>query len=117
MEVKAAVSSLKVEVDRSGTVPVVRCSGRLVLGLTDQLLLPVKELIPQYKCIVLDCTDLVRMDSSGLGTVVRLYVSAKSAGCVLQLKNVGPPIKKLLGVTNLWSALIAVGENNIKLCP
>ncbi len=66
----------------------VRCSGRLMIGSTDQLLLPVKELIPQYKCIVLDFTDLVRMDSSGLGTVVRLYVSAKSAGCLIQLKNV-----------------------------
>jgi anti-sigma B factor antagonist len=113
---KAAASSLKVEVDRSGSVPVVRCSGRLILGLTDQLLIPVKELIPQYKCIVLDCTDLVRMDSSGLGTVVRLYVSAKSAGCALRMKNVGPPIRKLLGVTNLLDALTIVGENNIKLC-
>ena len=114
---KVATSSLKVEVVRDGACPVVRCSGRLVLGLTDQLLVPVKELIPTSKRIVLDFTDLVRMDSSGLGTVVRLYVSAKAAGCALELKNVGPPIKKLLGVTNLWSALIAVGENNIKLCP
>ena len=112
---KAATSALKVEVDRSGPVPVVRCSGRLVLGLTDQLLVPVKELIPGAKRIVLDFTDLVRMDSSGLGTLVRLYVSAKSAGCSLELNNVGPPIKQLLGITNLWSAFTIIGENNIKL--
>ncbi len=102
-------------VNRDATVPVVQCRGRLVLGLTDDLLLPVKELIPSSKRIVLDFTELTRMDSSGLGTIVRLLVSAKASGCSLELKNVGPPIRQLLGITNLLDAFTIIGENNIKL--
>lgn len=112
---KAAASSFKVVVDNAGAVPLVRCSGRLVLGLTDDLLLPVKQVIPNHKRVVLDFTELTRMDSSGLGTIVRLLVSAKAAGCSLELKNVGPPIRKLLGITNLLDAFTIIGENNIKL--
>jgi anti-anti-sigma factor len=115
MSDKAAVSLLTIDVDRSGSVPVVRCRGRLVAGLNDRLYAEVRGLIPGTKRIVLDFTDLVRMDSTGLGTLVRLYVSAKSAGCTLELRNVGPPIRQLLQITQLWSAFTIVGENNIKL--
>lgn len=112
---KAAPSAFNIEIKRSQKSAIVNCSGRLVLGLTDQLLDPVKLLIPECERIVLDFTDLARMDSTGLGTLVRLYVSARSAGCALQLENVGPPIRKLLGITNLLDALTIIGENNIKL--
>ncbi len=114
MEPKAAVSLFKVEVQRRENTAVVKCTGRLVVGLTDELYNPVKALLPDYKRVVLDFTELARMDSSGLGTLVRLYVSAKSAGCALQLLNVGPPIRKLLGITNLLDAFTIVAENNIK---
>ncbi len=112
---KAAASSFNVVVDGDGTVAMLRCSGRLVYALTDELLVPVKRLIPTCKRIVLDFTEVSRMDSSGLGTVVRLYVSARAAGCSLGLENIGPPIRQLLGVTNLLDALTIIGENNIKL--
>jgi anti-sigma B factor antagonist len=55
------------------------------------------------------------MDSSGLGTVVRLYASAKSAGCALELANIGKPVRYLLGVTHLISVLTIIGENNIRM--
>ena len=38
-----------------------------------------RQLVPDHKRIVLDFTDLTHMDSSGIGTLVRLYVHAKSA--------------------------------------
>jgi anti-anti-sigma factor len=53
------------------------------------------------------------MDSMGLGSVVRLYVSCKSAGSELQLINLGPRIRQLLGMTHLLAAFTIVGENNI----
>lgn len=114
---EAAANALLLEVNRGDSMSVVRCRGRLVMGLHDQLYVTVKELIPGSTRIVLDCTDLVRMDSIGLGTIVRLYVSAKSSGCSLVLKNVGPPIRQLLGITNLLDALVIIGENNIKMGP
>ncbi len=111
---EATASHLTLDVDRTGNAAVVRCSGRLVAGVNDLLYLEVSQLIPGYKRIVLDLTDLTHMDSTGLGTVVRLYVSAKSAGCVLELINLGKRIRQLLGVTNLLSVFTVIGEQNIR---
>lgn len=109
------VSQLTLDVDRAGKAAVVRCSGKLVAGVNDLLYLEVSQLIPAYKQIVLDLTDLVHMDSTGLGTLVRLYVSAKSAGCDLELINLGKRIRQLLGVTNLLSVFAIVCEHDIRM--
>ena len=94
---------------------VVRCSGRLVAGVNDHFYLEVKELFPGRRRIVLDLADLSHMDSLGLGTLVRLYVSAKSAGCALELCNVGKPIRQLLGITHVLSIFGSVGESHIRM--
>jgi anti-sigma B factor antagonist len=107
-------SLLTLDVDPSGDAVAVRCKGRLVAGVNDHLYLEVSQLIPGSKRIVLDLTDLTHMDSTGLGTLVRLYVSAKSAGCALQLYNIGKPIRQLLGVTHLLSVFEVIGNNNIR---
>jgi anti-sigma B factor antagonist len=86
-----------------------------VSGATNLLYVPVSQLIPGQKRIVLDLADLTHMDSTGIGTLVRLYVSARSAGCALELVNVGRPIRQLLGVTNLLAVFTIIGENNIKM--
>jgi anti-sigma B factor antagonist len=109
-----ATSSLALTVERDGQTAIVICTGRLVSGVSDRLSTQVKELIPECKRIVLDLKDCTHMDSMGLGTVVRLYVSAKSAGCALELMNIGKPVRNLLGVTHLISVLAIVGENNIR---
>jgi anti-anti-sigma factor len=111
----AATSHLTLDVHRTGSVAVVRCSGRLVSGVNDLLTHEICQLIPCSKRIVLDLTDLTHMDSSGLGTVVRLYVSAKSAGCALELINFGPRIRQLLGVTNLLSVFTTICEHDIRM--
>jgi anti-sigma B factor antagonist len=111
---QAAASLLTVAVDRTDDCAEVRCSGRLVAGVNDLLYLEVSQLIPSCKRILLDLTDLTHMDSTGLGTLVRLYVSARSAGCALQLFNIGKPIRQLLGVTHLLSVFEVIGNNNIR---
>jgi len=111
---QAAASLLTLAVDRSGNAAAVRCGGRLVAGVNDRLYLEVSQLIPSSKRILLDLTDLTHMDSSGLGTLVRLYVSAKSADCALQLFNIGKPIRQLLGANRLLSVFEVIGNNNIR---
>jgi anti-sigma B factor antagonist len=111
---QAVASLLTLVVDRSGEDAEVRCSGRLVAGVNDRLYVEVSRLIPSSKRILLDLTDLSHMDSTGLGTLVRLYVSAKSAGCTLLLFNIGKPIRQLLGLTHLLSVFEVIGNNNIK---
>ena len=75
----------------------------------------VHELIPGHKRIVLELTELVRVDSMGLGTLVRLYVSAKSGGARIELVNLGKQVRDLLGMTQLLSVFGVIGEQGISL--
>jgi anti-sigma B factor antagonist len=111
----AAASLLSLEVERNDDVAIVKCHGRLVMGVCDVLASKVKALIPDTRRIVLDLTDLKQMDSMGLGTIVRLYASAKSGGSCLVLINLGPRIKQLLGITNLLSVLTDMCEQGVTL--
>jgi anti-sigma B factor antagonist len=112
---EAAPSRLSVDIDRAGDAVVVRCGGKLVAGVNDFLYTEVSRLIPESKKIVLDLTELTYMDSMGLGTIIRLYVSARSAGCDLQLVNIGSRIKELLGMTNLLSVFSVCGEHHVRI--
>jgi anti-sigma B factor antagonist len=112
---KAPASPLTFEVTHAGNAIVVRCKGRLVAGVNDRLYTAVSKLIPDAKRIVLDLTDLERVDSMGLGTLVRLYVSCRSAGCSFELVNLGKQVRALLGTTNLLSVFAIVGEHGIKM--
>jgi anti-sigma B factor antagonist len=98
-----------------GDTPTVKCSGRLVAGVNDRLYREVVALIPNSKRVILDFTDVTHMDSSGLGTLVRLYVHAKSSDAVIELMNPGKSIKQLLGITHMMSVFQMIGENNIRM--
>ena len=111
----SAVSLLTLDVERNDDVATVRCHGKLVLGVCDVLTRKVRNLIPTTKRIVLDLTDLSHMDSIGLGTLVRLYVSAKAGGSCVVLVNVGPRIRQLLGITNLMSVLTDMCEQGVNV--
>ncbi len=94
---------------------VIHCTGRLTSDYTEDLRREVLRLLPDARRIVLDLTDLRHMDSSGLGTVVRLYVSARSHNCELQLINLNQRIRELLGMTNLLSVFSACGQYLTKI--
>ena len=82
-------------------------------GSTDVLWTEVSRQIPDTARIVLDLTDLAYMDSRGLGMLIRLFVSAKSAGCDLELINLSPRIRELFGVTNLLSVFAMCGDPGV----
>ena len=115
MSDKAVVSALTLEIVRTGTTAVVHCNGKLVAGVNDILYTQVSQLIPETKRIILDLTKLERVDSMGLGTLVRLYVSARAAGCDLELVNLGKRVRQLLGMTNLMSFFTIIGENDVRV--
>ena len=101
----STANRLTVHIERSGDAAVVRCHGDLVAGVTDILYREVRPLVPDTKRITLDFKELTYLDSMGVGTVIRLYVSAKSAGCKLELANIGARVRQILGITNLLSVL------------
>jgi len=80
----------------------IKCHGRLISENTVEIRELVTPLIQRGGKIVLDFTDLEYLDSSGLGALVGLKVSAINRGlCVLELVNLTPRVKKLLSITNL----------------
>lgn len=115
MSDKAVADVVTFNIERFSNAIVVRCHGKLVAGVNDIFYAKVSHLIPDTKRIVLDLTHLTRVDSMGLGTLVRLYVSARSAGCSLELINLGKQVQQLLGTTNLLSVFVVIGERGIKM--
>jgi len=84
------------------TVTVIKCQGRLIRENTDEIRKIVQPLIQRGGRIALDFAELEHLDSSGLGAIVGLKVSAINRGlCVLELRNLSPRLKKLLTMTNL----------------
>lgn len=115
MPEQVARKGLELHVVLNGDVPTVKCAGRVVAGVNDRLYREVVALIPNSKRVILDFTDVTHMDSSGLGTLVRLYVHAKGAGAVIELMNPGKSIKQLLGLTHMMTVFQMIGENNIRM--
>jgi anti-sigma B factor antagonist len=106
---------LTLDVNLNGDVALVRLHGKLMMESTVLLHARVKKLIPGHKRIVLDLSDLTHMDSSGLGSLVGLFVSARSAGCSLELVNLSHGIQRVLSLTNLLSVFTVIGEQGMKV--
>ena len=66
------------------------------------------------KRIVMDFQEVPQVDSSGLGTVVGLYVSARTRGCRLEIINASQQIHDLFSMTNLISLFEVAGRHHGK---
>jgi|SRR5271157_6643011 len=81
--------------------PTLVCRGRITLEDAIRFRSQVKSLTPQHKVVLADLSGVDSVDSSGLGSILGTYVSAKSDGCDLKLINVHPRVKDLLNITRL----------------
>ncbi len=115
MPQQTASNTLTFEIESQGSTAIVHCHGRLYAGICNKLYSAVHPLIPRHKRIILDLTDLSSVDSMGLGTLVRLYVSAKSGGSCVELVNLGKQVRELLGITNLLSLFGDMCEKGVAL--
>jgi len=83
-------------------VTVIHLSGAILFGEESKsLFLHVKELLNQTPQIVLDLSNVTRIDSTGLGTLVALYVSARKVGGDIRFANLGNHAKEVLQITSL----------------
>ena len=76
---------------------------------------PVAALIPTHKRIILDLCELTHMDSMGIGTMLRLYVHAKTHRSSIECRNLGERIRELMIMTNLMPIFTAVGEHGMRM--
>jgi anti-sigma B factor antagonist len=87
--------------DVSG-IAVVDCSGRILFGdEAARLRETVKNLIPENKRIILNLANVSYIDSGGLGTLVGLYTSVRSAGGDIKLASLTKHVGDLLQITKL----------------
>ncbi len=94
------------EVEMSGDTATIKCHGRVVRETADELKQLVKPMIPKVRRIVLDLSDITFIDSSGLGTLVGLKISAASAAyCSLEFINLTDRVKDLFHTTKLSQIL------------
>src|ERR1700758_5797243 len=85
-----------------GRITVVQCCGRIVAGSeTEFLRAHITGMMRDRKDFVLHLGEVVFIDSSGLGKMVRLLTSTRKSHGDLKLCNVPQPIDKLLRMTNL----------------
>jgi anti-anti-sigma factor len=94
---------LNLETIRTPEETTVRCTGRITSGTTALLQTTVRSLIPETRCVVLDLTDVSYMDSSGLGAIVGVYLSARRQHCGLKLINLNQRLQELFRITKLAS--------------
>jgi anti-sigma B factor antagonist len=99
------VSELVLGTDRTPTEIIVYCTGKINSNTTQALKATVKPLFSVSKTVVLDLTHVSYMDSSGLGAIVGLYVSAKAADSQLKLINLNERLKELFSIARLGQFL------------
>ena len=111
MAERSSLAYLNVEVERKGDRYLVHCRGKLIAGVCGTLYQRVSGLIPDRKQIVLDLSDLEWIDSTGIGTLVRLHAGCRYADCQLQLINMGKRVRELLGLTGLLGVFAGAGDS------
>ncbi|HET7841662.1 MAG TPA: STAS domain-containing protein [Terriglobia bacterium] len=105
--------NLRVE-SREGETVVV-CTGWLTAEFTGKFKSDVKALLPGAKRIVLDLSPLTYMDSSGIGAVVGVYVSARTSGCAFRVVNMNKHVRELLRMTHLLGVFESTSPTPTKL--
>ena len=101
----------RVECRAQADVMIVECHGKLTAENAPLLKSEVRGMLPNQKRIILDLKEVPLMDSSGLGTIVGLFVSARTRGCSLELINANKQIRELFGISNLLSLFEPAGRH------
>ena len=94
---------------------VIECHGKLTTDYAAKFRDEVRKLIPGEKKVILDLKGVPQMDSTGLGAVAALYVSARTRGCRIIVVNASQPIRKLFSITNLLMLFEDAGRHGGKL--
>jgi anti-sigma B factor antagonist len=83
-------------------ITVVECAGRIVFGEEATYLREtLKRLLGTSRKIILNLSGVSYIDSGGLGTLVGVYSTARSAGADIKLTGLGQRIRDVLQITKL----------------
>ncbi len=96
---------MNLDVRDDGLVTIIAVAGDLVIGEPEAAFKKaVTRLLEEGRVqILIDCTSLRTVDSSGLGALVRTLTTTQNEGGQTKLLGVGPRLQKLLELTSLGS--------------
>jgi anti-sigma B factor antagonist len=101
---------LNLEITKTPEESTVRCTGRITSGTSSKLQAAVRDLLPQSKSVVIDLTNVSSMDSSGLGAIIGIYLSARRQHCGLKLIHLNQRLQELFRITKLASIFEGHGD-------
>jgi anti-sigma B factor antagonist len=94
--------ALSLDTRRIRDITFVKCSGRIAAGAECEALQHhVEHVLPREAKVVLDCSGLQSVDSSGLGLLVRWLTRTQTLGGNLVLYAPPPRVREVLRVTRL----------------
>jgi anti-sigma B factor antagonist len=94
--------ALNLDISRTGDIAIVRCRGRLVFGEeADELRGVLLTLLKETKRIILNFAWVGHIDSSGVGTVVASFISARHRGAQIKFAALSPGAKQVLKTTHV----------------
>ena len=92
---------LTLRADKHADEVIVYGSGRITVGTSSLLQTTIRSLIPETKRITLDLTNVTYIDSTGIGSLVSVYLSANKAQCDFRVVNAQPRVRDLFDITKL----------------
>lgn len=92
---------LALRTDKHADEAIVYGAGRITVATSSLLQTTIRGLIPETKHIQLDLTDVTYIDSTGIGAMVSVYISASRAQCDFKVVNAQPRVRDLFEITKL----------------
>ncbi len=98
-----------------GSVTVLELSGRLTMGAGSQELTEkLQDLIADgHLALLLDCSQVDRIDSQGIQALVRGFTSVEKQGGKLKLLNPSPKMREVLEITHLLPIIEAFDDEEV----
>ncbi|HEX4074828.1 MAG TPA: STAS domain-containing protein [Candidatus Acidoferrales bacterium] len=98
---------LRIAERKSGNVTILDLRGRVVIGATnDSLTAELRKLAETAPCnVLINLADVAQVDSSGISTLVRSFVTLERDGGSLKILNPNGHVREILELTRLVNCL------------
>lgn len=109
---------LRLEPEKKASETFVRATGRITSSTSATFENTLRDLVSNDKRVVLDLTNVDYIDSSGLGSLVAVYMHATRTNCELELANPRTRVKDLFsrsGLASFFSKVQEAGERHDEL--
>jgi len=105
---------LEIKAREFGDITILDLSGRATIGLGNDLLnAKLRQIVEGgSRKLLINLAGLLQIDSSGISSIVRTFVTLERAGGALRLLHADGRVKEVLAVTRLLAAIPSFDDEN-----